>query len=349
MESLKEKVAKEKGELIEMRKHGRTAVERDRAAIVLALGTGLSKKATARALHHARSTVIDVAQRFERDGRAGLVDRRCGRPTIRERSNVVELLPKLAAQQPPDSGWQRPTWSAELFKLEVAARTGTVVSRTHMGRLLKEAGCRRVRPRPTIKLAPPDKAERLAALQAELAALPPEDVVLYEDEVDIHLNPKSGPDWTPRGMRKDLVTPGQNAKWYLAGALDPKTRDLTIMTGTRKASELFICLVQDLVERYRDRGVIHIVVDNYVIHHSKKTQRTVAAFGGKVVLHYLPPYSPDGNPIERVWLDLHDNVTRNHRQPDIESLVDSALHYLDHYDRRGARGVAGLRLLKEAA
>ena len=34
---------------------------------------------------------------------------------------------------------------------------------------------------------------------------------------------------------------------------------------------------------------------------------------GKVVLHFLPPYCPDDNRIERVWLDLHANVTRNHR------------------------------------
>jgi transposase len=309
-----------------MCKHGRTATERDRATIVLALGSGLSRKATARALHHARSTVIEVVKRFERGG--------------------------------------RPTWSAGLFKLEVAERIGTTVSRTHMNRMLHEAGCRRVRPRPTIKLAPADKAERLAQLRAELDALPPEAVVLYEDEVDIHLNPTSGPDWTARGMRKDLVTPGQNAKWYFAGALDPKTRELTVMTGTRKNSDLFICLLQDLVERYRDRGVIHVVVDNYTIHRSKKTLKAVEGFGGKVVLHYLLPYSPDGDPIERVWLDLHDNVTRNRlpglrappsgarrtrRQPDIESLVDSALNYLDHYDGRGAREVASLHGLKVAA
>ena len=31
-----------------------------------------------------------------------------------------------------------------------------------------------------------------------------------------------------------------------------------------------------------------------------------------MVLHFLPPYCPDHNRIERLWKDLHDNVTRNH-------------------------------------
>lgn len=43
--------------------------------------------------------------------------------------------------------------------------------------------------------------------------------VFYEDEVDIHLNPKIGADWQLRGHQKRVVTPGQNEKYYLAGAL----------------------------------------------------------------------------------------------------------------------------------
>ena len=65
-------------------------------------------------------------------------------------------------------------------------------------------------------MAPPDKTERLALLRGELAKLPADTLVVYADEVDIHLNPKSGPDWTPKGVRKTLVTPGQNAKRYVA-------------------------------------------------------------------------------------------------------------------------------------
>lgn len=37
--------------------------------------------------------------------------------------------------------------------------------------------------------------------------------------LDIHLNPKSGADWQVREKQKRVVTPGQNEKYYLAGAL----------------------------------------------------------------------------------------------------------------------------------
>ncbi len=57
-----------------------------------------------------------------------------------------------------------------------------------------------------------------------LATLPPRQVAVYEDEVDIHLNPKIGLDWMGCGQQKEVLTPGQNVKRYLAGALDTRIR-----------------------------------------------------------------------------------------------------------------------------
>jgi transposase len=49
----------------------------------------------------------------------------------------------------------------------------------------------------------------------------------------------------------------------------------------------------------------------------------------------LPPYCPDANRIERVWQDLHANVTRNHRCKTLAQLLDHA-RYLDDYRWRRA-------------
>jgi transposase len=49
---------------------------------------------------------------------------------------------------------------------------------------------------------------------------------------------------------------------------------------------------------------------------------------GRIALYFLPPYSPDYNRIERVWEDLHANVTRNHACPDIASLMRAVRYYL---------------------
>ena len=54
---------------------------------------------------------------------------------------------------------------------------------------------------------------------------------------------------------------------------------------------------------------VHLIIDNYAIHSSTATRRVLDCLKGKVVLHFLPPYCPDHNRIERSWRDLHANVS----------------------------------------
>ncbi|AGC47887.1 IS630 family transposase [Myxococcus stipitatus DSM 14675] len=118
-----------------------------------------------------------------------------------------------------------------------------------------------------------------------------------------------------------VVTPGNNQNRYLAGALNVRTGKLTWIEGRSKASALFIQLLWRLASAYRWARRIHLVLDNASVHSSKKTLTALAQLHGRFVLHFLPPYCPQGNRIERVWLDLHANVTRNHRCRTMDRLI----------------------------
>jgi len=161
-------------------------------------------------------------------------------------------------------------------------------------------------------------------------------VVLYSDEVDVHLNPKIGRDWMLRGHQRRVVTPGKNQKFYLAGALDVRTGRLLTTGAEKKNAALFCQLLWLLASHYRRARRIHLVVDNYGIHSAKLTRDALAALRGRVVLHFLPPYCPDANRIERVWQDFHANVTRNHRCKTMNHLLANARRYLDGYRWRRA-------------
>ncbi|MRE65826.1 IS630 family transposase, partial [Klebsiella quasipneumoniae] len=76
---------------------------------------------------------------------------------------------------------------------------------------------------PTLRIRDPHKDEKMAVIHKALDECSAEHPVFYEDEVDIHLNPKIGADWQLRGQQKRVVTPGQNEKYYLAGALHSGT------------------------------------------------------------------------------------------------------------------------------
>jgi transposase len=63
-----------------------------------------------------------------------------------------------------------------------------------------------------------------------------------------------------------------------------------------------------------------VVVDNYKIHKAQAVDRWLAAHP-RFELVFLPTYCPRASPIERIFGDVHDHVTRNHRRKRIRDLV----------------------------
>jgi transposase len=221
--------------------------------------------------------------------------------------------------------------------------TGVRIHVTTMSRALALIKARRGRPKPIVGCPWPKaaKTRRLRQLQRLTATLPRRERVFYEDEVDIHLNPKIGLDWMIQGQQKQVLTPGQNEKRYLAGALDVRTGVVIWVEGQRKTSYLFLDLLDRLRRLYPQERCLHLILDNYRIHKSDIVHAALQGYlSGKVKLHFLPPYCPDNNKIERVWEDLHANVTRNHRQPTMTKLMEAVRYHLLKCNRRKQGRVA---------
>jgi transposase len=300
---------------------------------VARLGAGRNSRQVAEELDIAPSTVVSAAQRFIADGIDGLYDQRRGNGTRKTDERFDRVLVRLLGGTPQDFGWPRPTWTRELLCLQMQLEGFESVAVCTMGRALSRIGARLGTPKPIVLCPwPRDRRLRvLAAIRRLEARATAEEPVFYSDEVDIHLNPKVGRDWMLRGHQRRVVTPGKNRKFYLAGALDVRTGRLITTGADSKNAALFCQLLWLLASRYRRARRIHLIVDNYGIHSARLTRETLATLGGRIVLHFLPPYCPDANRIERVWQDLHANVTRNHRRKTLNRLLDAARCYLDAY------------------
>jgi hypothetical protein len=224
----------------------------------------------------------------------------------------------------------------------LARRTGVKVGLSTMSTALRQIRARRGRPKPTVKCPWPEaeKQQRLDEIATLVATAPPDEVVVYEDEVDIHLNPKIGVDWMLCGQQKEVPTPGKNEKRYLAGAQDARTKELICVEGERKTSYLFLLLLWELVTRHPTAKKIHVILDNYGIHTSRLVQSSLQTpEGRRLELHFLPPYCPDHNKIERTWQDLHANVTRNHKCSDMPELMHNVRYFIRERNRRKAAAI----------
>lgn len=309
---------------------------------VAALAAGRAGVQVARELDVARSTVTTAARRFVDGGTEALYDQRRRNGVAKIDEAFRQRVAMLLLRTPEDLGWSRPTWTRELLCLQMAREGWPPVAVCTMGRALAAVGARLGVPKPIVLCPWPRDARlrklaQLRALEARASAAEP---VFYEDEVDIHLNPKVGRDWMLRGCQRRVVTPGKNEKFYLAGALDVRTGALVTTGAPRKNAPLFCKLLRLLAKTYARARRIHVILDNYGIHSADLTNQTLVELRGRVVLHFLPPYCPDANRIERVWQDLHANVTRNHRCKTMAHLLTNARAYLTAYVWRRVTGAA---------
>jgi transposase len=308
----------------------RDAALRTRIQIVLLYEASWGAQRIAASLGCVPATAVRVARRFLAVGEDGLRDGRCDNGQMKVDDDLRQALAELVAASPQDHRWSRPTWTRELLAKTLRHLTGVNVSVTTVARMLGDLGARWGMARPTV-LCPwskARKARRLRAIFKVIHHLPAREVAYFEDEVDIHLNPRIGRDWMLPGQQKVVVTPGQNRKRYLAGALAVNGTDLVVVQSARKNSDLFLALLEKLRRHHPRAARIHLVLDNYGIHSSRRVQEFLRQHGDLFQLHFLPPYSPDHNDIERLWREVHANVTRNHRCKTIENLMRRVIWHL---------------------
>jgi len=320
----------------------RDADLRIRCRVLLKVAAGLSRHAAARAVGCAPSSAWRMVTRWEQEGEASLFDRREHNGAHKLDGQRLAGLQEILTHSPDHYGYPRPTWTLEVLARVLQEQLGLTLSIGYLGKVLRGLGVRRGRPRPVVACPWPKarRQRRLAWLRRLATHCPRGEVVLYVDEVDIHLNPKIGWDWILPGCQRLVLTPGKNEKRYLAGAYDPVHQRLTYVAGDRKATWLFLNLLRALRAAYWWARTIHLILDNYVIHKTALADQLLRALGGKIQLHFLPPYCPQANRIERLWQDLHDNVTRNHRCPSMVALMRAVHRYLDERFSRAQYYVA---------
>lgn len=251
------------------------------------------------------------------------------RTTIVSPSFKRSLLAMLKVS-PKAFGWCRTRWSCATLAAQLKVNRGREVSADTCRRWLHSMGWVWKRAKLAAKDDDPHRIDKLARIRAIFEHLGPKHLLLFVDELDIHLLPKVGYQWMEKGTQQEVLTPGTNEKNYLAGALDIVTGKLLHCVWSRKTSGLFIDLLKVIDGTYCWRQYQHIfvVVDNYKIHKAKVVEQWLAAHPG-FELVYLPTYCPKANPIERAFGDVHDKCTRNHKRKRLRDLVDDVIEHLE--------------------
>ena len=299
-----------------------------RAHLILLLADGYPWATLCAVLYCSSRTVARWKARFEEQGPDGLRDRPRGAPKRFGLFWAALVVAWVKDFTPRAFGFLRSRWCCETLVLLLWQLHEVDVSRETVRRWLHQADLVWRRPRPVLRRQDPDREARLEKIRTVLRDLPDDETAVFEDEVDLALNPKIGCMWMERGQQAEVVTPGDNDKNYLAGSLHWRTGLLITTVGPKRDAKLFVRHLEDLLSRLRRYKKIHVICDNASCHTSLEVIQYLWKHEGRIEVHLLPSYSPDYNPLERVWGHLHEEITRNHRCKGPAELRDKVFAWL---------------------
>jgi transposase len=302
-------------ELDELRSSTRSAdVFRNCTIILLSYG-GRTIARIADDLGCSTETVKRVRQLYRSGGTAALhPDKPPGRPSAAT-TEFRKALADAVATDPRQLGYGFATWSTGRLAAHLAKVTSTKLGPAQIRRLLHQEGFSIHRPKHTLKgkrdEAAYQKAKaQLRRLKKRAVADDPEEVLIFQDEVEIHRLPALARIWAKVGTQPEVPTPGTNEKQVVYGGIDYATGKLTYTVAATKSGVNFLAFLMALVAAYVGKK-IRLVCDNGRFHTTRAVRAWLEANRDKVEIFWLPPYCPSLNLIERLWGHLKRTVLAN--------------------------------------
>ena len=85
-----------------------------------------------------------------------------------------------------------------------------------------------------------------------------------------------------------------------------------------------------------------MVLDNVRYHHSKRLAPILERYNARIELIFLPPYSPDLNPVERVWWVMRKEITHNRYVKSMEERINDFEKWSNNIDKEKNKNICNL-------
>jgi transposase len=167
------------------------------------------------------------------------------------------------------------------------------------------------KPKKTPAKADAEKQKEFAKIYKELVeSTPQEEPILFADGVHPTMATKVTSGWIKTGTDKPIATTASRTRINLFGAINLATMGIVSDHYKTIDSDSMVNFFDLLRNTYPTAPKIHLILDNGPYNTSNQTKEAAPLYG--IVLHYLPTYSPNLNPIERVWKVMNEYTRNNH-------------------------------------
>lgn len=126
--------------------------------------------------------------------------------------------------------------------------------------------------------------------------------------------------WSLKGQQPHIPSDSTKEKISFFGAVNLHTGSFQFREEPTFNAESFGAFLEQLLPTLTESTKAILILDNARFHHAVKLRPLLESCQNKLELWFLPPYSPDLNPTERIWRLTRRNHTHNTYFPDLEAL-----------------------------
>ena len=130
--------------------------------------------------------------------------------------------------------------------------------------------------------------------------------IFFGDEAGVRSDHHAGTTWAAQGMTPVVGSTGARFGLNMISAVSAQGEFRFMVIRGHVGASVFIDFIKRLLHG-ADR-MVFLIVDGHPSHKARKVARFIETVKDRFRLFFLPPYSPELNPDERVWNDLKNNA-----------------------------------------
>jgi transposase len=299
-----------------------------RLNVIYLLINGVPRKTVFKLTQKSRKTFYTWIRRYLKYGIDGLINKpKSGRPSILQSKTVKDKLIKILDDPNIDN---EGLYTAVKIYSHLKKEFEVEFSYSSLLRYIHKEDYNLRIPR-RIPNGGDEESRKAFKIKLELLSSNDSNEIWFEDESGFEGDPRPKRKWTKRGKKSKLNYEGLHIRQNVLGAICPKTGELISILFDYCDTESFQALLDEIAKQTLDRSKnknIILILDNVSWH------KTKALNWHHIKPEYLSPYSPDFNPIERLWLRIKADFFANFISKTPEELTnricEAILYYVEN-------------------
>lgn len=154
-----------------------------------------------------------------------------------------------------------------------------------------------------------------------------DEAICFIDGVHPTHNSKLAYGWIRKGVRKEIPTNTGRQRLNLSGSIDILSKKVMVQENVTLDAASTITFLKKIEAAYPDMKTVHVFCDNARYYRNKSVSDYLDK--SKIKMHFLPPYSPNLNPIERLWKFMNERHLYNKYYEKFSDFRNAVLGFLE--------------------